>query len=210
MLSSLFACSGPSPEAEAPSENSAIASDTVETAPAQPVNEATPEPPPRPLIGEAIALAEWRKADNRAECAPLALVSDVGGNGTPRRANFSGGWAVAFDRPNLRSAYGFAGPGLLPDDGEAHEARVAALEVQWPYMRHFRQGENLPDGSAAGYGLEGAEAYSAANPDGRGQDSLAYLRIPGQACQYNIWSKLGRAHLEALLSNLRVVKVPGR
>lgn len=117
---------------------------------------------------------------------------------------------MAFDRPELRSAYGVAGSGLLPDDRAGQEERVARLEAQWPYIRRFGSGDKLPAGSVAGYGLEGAEPYSAANPDARGQDSLAYIRIPGQACQYNIWSKLGRGHLEALLDHLRMVKTGGR
>lgn len=34
---------------------------------------------------------------------------------------------------------------------------------------------------------------------------LAYLRVTGQRCLYNVWSQLGRSHLEALLGELRVV-----
>lgn len=208
----LLACSGPK---EAKEEQAANA-EAVDGAMPQPANEAAPdvsdaarEPAdPDPLIGETVALAEWRKAENRTACAPLALASDAGGAGKPRRANFSGGWAVAFDQPDLRSAYGIAGPGLIPDDRRLHEENVAALEKQWPYARRFGPGENLPNGSFAGYGIEGAQGYSPSNPDGRGQQSLAYLRIPGQLCQYNVWSKLGRAHLEALLENLRIVQAP--
>ena len=60
--------------------------------------------------------AEWSKAANRATCAPLALKSDARPGGKPRAATFSGGWAVAFDQPDRRSAYGFAGVGALPED----------------------------------------------------------------------------------------------
>ena len=209
---SVVACSGPK---EAKEEQAANA-EVEDSAMPRPANEAglevgnaASEPAEAdPLIGETVAVAEWRKAENRTACAPFALASDAGGAGKPRRANFSGGWAVAFDRPDVRSAYGIAGPGLIPDDRRLHVENVAALEKQWPYARRFGPGENLPSGSFAGYGLEGAESYSPSNPDGRGQQSLAYLRIPGQLCQYNVWSKLGRAHLEALLENLRLVQAP--
>ena len=59
----------------------------------------------------------------------------------------------------------------------------------------------------AGYGIEGAAAYPADNPAGRGVNSLAYLRVGGQQCTYNVWSRLGRSHLETLLDALRPVPV---
>ena len=33
---------------------------------------------------------------------------------------------------------------------------------------------------------------------------LAYLRVEGQDCLYNIWSRLGREHLEELIHELRL------
>ena len=158
----------------------------------------------RELLGEELALAEWRKAANRESCAPLALAADGGVLARDRRANFSSGWAVAFDSPTVRSAYGFAGTGLLPeDDTTDHAYKVGIIRRQWP---HGRSPAGLPAGSFAGYGREGARAYSSANPQGRGQHSLAYLRIPGQACLYNVWSRVSRAHLEGLLDSLRMVE----
>lgn len=177
----------------------------TQPASAEPDDAAEAKVPDAPLIGERTAVREWRKADNYETCAPLALMSDAGGRGDIRSATFSGGWAVAFDRPNLRSAYGFAGSGLIPQDGETHRSRVARIAAQWPHDRRYGQGENLPAGSFAGYGLEGAEDYKADNPTGRGENSLAYLYIPGQACMYNVWSRLGRDHLNALLGNLQVI-----
>lgn len=202
----LAACS-PDPKADRDAAQPTPAAVPDNAAPGEASNAATSAPnPPRPaLIGEALARAEWAKAANRAKCAPLALAGDGGAAGTPRRANFSGGWAVAFDLPGQHSAYGFAGTGLLPEDGEDYATLVDRLAKQWPLMRRWDRGDNLPAGSAAGYGLSGAEPYSAADPQGRGQQSLAYLRIPGQACSYNVWSQLGRAHLETLLGQLRVI-----
>lgn len=158
-----------------------------------------------PLLGEAVVRSQWAKAANRASCAPLALRSDAKAGGTPRPATFSGGWAVAFDQPDRRSAYGVAGSGLTPDDRADFAVLVDRLAAQWPYTRRWDKGDNLPAGSAVGYGLEGARDY-APGSSGFGQQSLAYLRIPGQACLYNVWSKLGRDHLELLLSELVVLR----
>ncbi|MEO5973284.1 MAG: hypothetical protein ABIP91_07980 [Sphingomicrobium sp.] len=197
----------PAPPAEQPpSAASSPAADAATNIAASP-SPASP-PPPRPLLGEAIAQAEWVKAANRATCAPLALASDGGGaavDAKARRAAFSGGWGVAFDTPGVRSAFGFAGPGLLPADRADFALQVDALARQWPYVRRWDSGENLPAGSAAGFGVIGAEPYPAGNPAGHRLHSLAYLRIPGQACQYNVWSRISRVHLETILGLLRVV-----
>jgi hypothetical protein len=155
----------------------------------------TPQPAPptlpaAPWAGERLAAAqvpaafvtEWRNAENRATCAPVAPAS-LGAGATPRRANFSGGWAVAYDQPGLRSAFGVAGTGSRASDPSYDD---------WPHRRAWA------DGSSAGYGPEG----------GTGPNQLAYLRIQGQDCLYNVWSALGRAHLEQLLESLRFVSVP--
>lgn len=206
-LAVVLAACAPDPNADrdADQPTPAAAPDFAAPGEANSAEASTPNPPRPALIGEAIARAEWAKAANRAKCAPLALAGDGGAAGTPRRAIFSGGWAVAFDLPGQRSAYGFAGTGLLPEDSEDYAIHVDRLAKQWPLMRHWDGGDNLPAGSAAGYGLSGAEPYSAADPQGRGQQSLAYLRIPGQTCSYNVWSQLGRAHLETLLGQLRLI-----
>ena len=47
------------------------------------------------------------------------------------------------------------------------------------------------------------QPYPADNPDGRGLNSVAYVRVGGERCTYNLWSRLGRAHLEVLLDSLR-------
>ncbi|HEY0673955.1 MAG TPA: hypothetical protein VGD27_16880, partial [Longimicrobiales bacterium] len=129
----------------------------------------------------AVYLAEWRKAVNRRSCAPVAFASlPQAANATPRRAHFSGGWGVAYDTPKLRSAFGIAGAGV----------NVAEPSYDnWPFKR------NWSDGSRVGYGPEG----------GTGPNQLAYLRIAGQGCLYNVWSRLGRAHLEQLLQQIRFI-----
>ena len=164
--------------------------------------------PPRPLIGADVAVREWRVAYNRASCAPLGLVSNGGVPGKVRSATFGAGWGVAFDTPRQRSAYGFAGTGLLPTDEQSHADKRATLAKQWPYARKLGRRGGLPRGSFAGYGLDGAGRYARRNPQGLGQHSGAYLRIPGQACLYNVWSRVSRRHLEQILDNLRLAPAP--
>ncbi|MBB6190907.1 hypothetical protein FHS51_001127 [Sphingobium wenxiniae] len=156
---------------------------------------------PSALIGERRARAEWAKAENRQDCAPLALAASGEPEGAPRAAAFGGGWGVAFDLPELRSAYGFAGTGLLPDDDADAAVQRDRLYRQWPYFRDLAQ---FPAPSFAGYGQEGAEPYPAGNPEGAGLQSLAYVRIAGQRCTYNVWSRISRAHLEWMLGTLRI------
>lgn len=155
--------------------------------------------------GETIILSEWRKAENRRACAPLGFTGEASGGGRARPAYFGGGWAVAFDRAGLRSAFGVAGVGLLPGDDAPFERRRTELAQQWPYGRDLPA---LRRGAFAGYGIEGAKPLLAADGDGDGLNLLAYVRVPGQHCLYNVWSRLGRDHLERLLNALRPVRIP--
>lgn len=124
---------------------------------------------------------EWSRAENRNACALIAFANTgIGSGATARAATFSGGWAVAYDQPGLRSAFGIAGAGSKASD----------QTYEWPQRIEWS------DGSSATYGPEG----------GTGPNELAYLRIAGQGCLYNVWSRLGRAHLEQLLENIRLVE----
>ena len=129
-----------------------------------------------------VYLEEWSRAGNRASCAPLAF-SGTGGLERavePRPASFAGGWAVAYDAPGLRSAFGIAGTGVEPGPDTYDD---------WPHRMEWA------DGSSAGYGPEG----------GSGPRQLAYLRVAGQRCLYNVWSAVSVDHLERLLTELRFV-----
>ena len=125
----------PPPRAEA--GHAAGTPDLTEPNPAVPETQGTPvvpdqqvlpaqAPPPQapspqahaaPIAAELTRL-EWRKAENRAHCAPIVLTSSGGAAVSARRADFYGGWAVAFDLPGRRSAYGVAGVGLLAADND--------------------------------------------------------------------------------------------
>jgi hypothetical protein len=123
---------------------------------------------------------EWLKAENRNGCRLLAITVNPG-DATPRRANFSGGWAIAYDTPATRSAFGIAGTGSKAADPSYDE---------WPHHLTWS------DGSSAGYGPEG----------GTGPNQLAYLRVAGQDCLYNVWSRAGVEDLERLMASLRFVE----
>lgn len=140
------------------------------------------DPLPRTAVPQ-VYFTQWEKAENRTVCAVIAprSLGPQGEGATPRAATFSGGWGVAYDLPNLRSAFGIAGAGVKADDPSYDE---------WPYVQQW------DDGSRAEYGPEG----------GTGPNQLAYVKIQGQQCLYNVWSRLGREHLEHLLRELRLVQ----
>ena len=150
-----------------------------------------PLPQQAPWRGEPLSRADvppvymtqWQKAENKGTCALVAprSIGAAGASGVPRAATFSGGWAVAYDLPDLRSAFGVAGAGVKAGDPSYDS---------WPYAYDF------PDGSKVEYGPEG----------GTGPNQLAYVRIQGQDCLYNVWSRLGREHLELLIRELRLVQ----
>lgn len=126
---------------------------------------------------------QWQRAENRSHCGLFAFSNlGDGADAKPRAATFSGGWAVAYDLPGMRSAFGIAGTGV-----NAGESRYE----DWPFTRRWS------DGSVAEYGPEG----------GSGPNQLAYLRIADQGCLYNVWSRLGREHLEYLLDATRRVEL---
>jgi hypothetical protein len=144
------------------------------------------ESPLAPASIPAVYLDVWRGAENRARCALLAperLDPVLQQAAQPRAATFSGGWGVAYDTPQVRSAFGVAGTGTTAWSGDIYDA--------WPHRRVFA------DSSRVGYGREGG---------GIGPNWLAYVRIPGQECLYNVWSRRGREHLEELLGQLRFVE----
>lgn len=175
------------------------------SAPASPTPPIAPDDPPSAApepLAAGLVRTEWRKSDDPGACEPIAFTTDGGAPATARRASFSGGWGIAFDTPAIRSAYGVAGPGVIGGDEAPPAAQAERLGAQWP---HFTTLADLPAPAFAGYGVEGAEPYPADNPEGRGLNSIAYVRVGGQTCTYNVWSRLGRAHLEALLASLRLL-----
>jgi len=142
---------------------------------------ATPTPPTQPLAAGSVPrvlINEWRKAENRASCAPVWIDDAAVGDKQIRARYFGGGWGVTVRNPRR---WGVAGAGVVagPQDLE-----------KWKFHR-----ENAA-GVRAGYGLEGFDM---------GPDWLAYVLVPGQSCLYNVWSSVGKEHLEHLIDHLRLV-----
>jgi hypothetical protein len=144
----------------------------------------------------AVLLEEWARAENRSGCAPLVFdPAVIPSDATPRRANFSGGWAVAWDQPGMpgRDAAGAecarCGRGVFGLAGTGAEASDDVL-AQWEEQAQW------PGGSWAGWGPEGHV----------GPRQLAYVRVAGERCLYNVWSSVSRDHLEQLLDSLRRVE----
>jgi hypothetical protein len=143
---------------------------------------ATPTQAPVKLAAASVPrvlLDEWRKAENRAGCAPLWL-DNVAATVKIRGRYFAGGWGVTVRNPQR---WGVAGAGVIAEPSDLEK---------WKFHRETAAGIR------AGYGLEGFNM---------GPDWLAYVHVPGQSCMYNVWSSVGKEHLEALVDHLRVVEV---
>ena len=130
---------------------------------------------------------QWLRAPSRRQCGLLALATRDPAHypdAKSRKANFSGGWGVAYDLVSqrgmyFRSAYGVANAGTSSDK-----------VMPWGEKMRYR------DGSLVSYGREGG------NPAGKW---LAYLYLPN-GCFYNIWSGIGEDHLLEMIQGLRKVK----
>lgn len=146
-------------------------------------------------------IEDWARAENRTWCSALypATPLDLGAEDAGWSAEFAGGWAITWDSPSGpgrssdggycpdcgREAFGVAGAGIT---GTADSLSIWPKQIDWP------------DGSRAGYGVEGGQA------PGSGAPFLAYLLVEGQGCLYNVWSFVGEEHLLDLLTSLRFVE----
>jgi len=148
-----------------------------------------------------VLAAQWEAAANREWCSALfpANPDTLGAGAVIRSANFSDGWAVAWDLGSGpgrfatgeyctdcgRGAYGIAGTGL----------RAVGDETDAFADRFF-----YDDGSELAIGFEGGAGAAVGAP------LLAELLITGEGCLYQVWSFLGNEHLETLLTQLRFVE----
>lgn len=151
------------------------------------------------IAAPQVMLDEWNRAENKASCAPMTIADfdEQVRNATPRRANFSGGWGIAWDAPGLpgrepsgahcatcgRGVFGISGAGVTVGEDEEN--------IGFPHYFDYA-GKNW-----AGYALEG----------GTGPNWLAQVRVDDQQCIYYVWSFLGREHVEHLLQNVRRVQM---
>ncbi len=183
------------PPSPSPAPTSAVAVDTGLPGP-----EADPLPDAE---APAVLLEEWRRAGADPSCPPVAFPDPGEATGaTARRANTTPeDWLVAYDRPGLRGrgADGYAcedcGRGVFgigPVDVPPEEIRPALVEE--PGIRR-----RWADGTTAWY---------APDADSAGRDTSPHtgrIALGGHDCRYQVWSYLGRLHLEHLLDHARVV-----
>jgi len=145
-------------------------------------------------------MQDWIDAGANRRCAPLTF-TDMGeaSGATPRQANGPRTETfTAFDRPGLPGRLPSGEP--CPDCGrgvfgygslsERSNQLLARPDLTWA------------DGSIATFSWRGGEV----DVTGGGSRSLT-LRVEGQDCDYQMWSHLGREHLEVLLQGVRVVDV---
>ncbi len=132
---------------------------------------------------------EWKKSPTKDYCPILALANTAPSQkptAKARRANFWGGWGVAYDLSNyqgkkLRSAYGIANSGYANRND----------------IYHWNNQVEFSDGSFLTYGREGG--------DTTGNQWLAYLILP-DGCFYNIWSNISKQHLTQVIDDLRFIQ----
>lgn len=145
-----------------------------------------------------VFLNEWRQLGNRRSACAAIIPTNLGeGQGAkPRPANFgAGAWAIAYDKPGL--------PGTNPSGSFCANCGRGAFgiagtssDIDEPRYQGWTLHREWADGSRADYGLTGSDSLP----------YLAYVEISGQRCLYNVWSFLGREHLEHLLAHLRFIK----
>jgi len=156
--------------------------------------------PVDPAEVPSVVMQDWIDAGANRRCAPLTFTDPGEAIGaTPRQANGrTTATFIAFDRPGL--------PGSLPSGeecpdcgrgvfgygslGERMSLLLAEPDLTWA------------DGSSATFSWRGGDV----DVTGAGRRTGA-LRIQGQDCDYQVWSYLGREHLEVLLQGIRVVEV---
>ena len=133
---------------------------------------------------DAVYRRQWMKAESKSLCPIIALPKQASSHlkeHSVRRAEYASGWGVAYDLPDMRSAYGVANAGTMNTNDGLYN---------WPYNITYQ------DGSMVGYGHEGG------NPSAKW---LAYIVIPQNNCFYNVWSAQGKTHLEQMIADLRMV-----
>jgi predicted Ser/Thr protein kinase len=152
-----------------------------------------------------ITVSEWRASGLGPGC-PAAGFTSTGSQVTgarPRRADFSEGqWATAWDKPGLPGSLASGYP--CPDCGRSAFGVAGIAEPEDPSTdAGYEVRTRYADGSTAAYGPgTKLDEDDPAEPI----EYQATVRLPGNRCQYTIWSYVGQDHLEALIDHLRLVR----
>ncbi len=139
-------------------------------------------------------LQAWGRAENQGWCAPLAPATLGAGQGARARAGAApGGWSLEYDRR------GTAGIGA--DGGLCETCGRGAFGVTGTAMS-AEDAEDLLGAGATVLADGGRIDVQSGSDD---PAAVATLVVPGQDCVYQVWSFLGRPHLDELVASLRLV-----
>jgi hypothetical protein len=155
-------------------------------------------PPIAADVVPEILAEQWERSEVKGFCSALYPSGTLPEDAAIRSANWSGGWAVAWDLP--------AGPGRFADGNYCADCGRGVFGLAGSHRADGDETEiwagqmSWADGSKAGFGYEGLGDGSAGEPH------LMYLLAQGEGCLYNVWSFLGEDHLLGLVAGLRFVE----
>jgi len=171
--------------------------------------------PPLPQADVPELVEAWSSdADAQAQC-PLLAPDDLGdgAGATPRATDRGqpGAWWVEFDLPGAPGEVDIQSPAVdagratffvsaLADGDRPGGPSVDDSVNRWPSIHHW------DDGSAVGWGVAGDGVEAPTQPTGWPTEWLAYMKVAGSPCFYQVGSYLSRDHLTYLISHLRLVE----
>ena len=139
-------------------------------------------------------LQAWHRSENHGWCAPLAPTTLGAGEGARARSGaYAGGWSLEFDQ---RGAAGMTAGGDVCETCGRGTFGVAGTAMS------ADEAEDLVGGTATVLADGGRIDVQASSED---PAAVATIVVPGQDCVYQVWSFLGRAHLDTLVASLRLV-----
>jgi hypothetical protein len=139
-------------------------------------------------------LQAWRRADNSGWCAPLAPTSLGAGEGARARSGaYAGGWSLEFDQ---RGSAGMTAAGEVCETCGRGSFGIAGTSMS------AEEAEDLVGATATVLADGGRIDVQTSSED---PASVATIVVPGQDCVYQVWTFLGRAHLDQLVASLRLV-----
>lgn len=139
-------------------------------------------------------LQAWHRAENHGWCAPLAPTTLGAGEGARARSgSYASGWSLEFDH---RGSAGMTARGELCETCGRGSFGVAGTAMS------VEEAQDLIGATATVMADGGRIDVQESSDD---SSVVATIIVPGQDCVYQVWSFLGRAHLDALVSSLRIV-----
>lgn len=139
-------------------------------------------------------LQAWHRAENHGWCAPLAPTTLGAGQGARARSGaYAGGWSLEFDQ---HGSAGMTAAGEVCETCGRGSFGIAGTAMS------AEEAEDLV-GATATVLADGGRIDVQSNPEDPA--AVATIVVPGQDCVYQVWTFLGRAHLDELVASLRLV-----